>query len=169
VVNVSYGTATFQLGSTYVSWPRLAAFASAVVLALGLYAFLKTTELGRAIRAAADSRDGAQLVGIDVRRIYWIAFGIGAACVGAAGSIITPFFFTFPTVGLIFTLTSFVVVVLGSLGNFVGALVGGLIIGVAESLGEVFMPGSMKQVVTFGIFILVLLFRPTGLFGGRRL
>ncbi|MFQ5520409.1 MAG: branched-chain amino acid ABC transporter permease [Candidatus Methylomirabilia bacterium] len=169
VVSVDYATSTIRLGTAYLSLPRMGAFASAIVISVGLYMFLKGTEVGRAIRAAADSREGAQLVGIDVRRIYWIAFGIGTACVGAAGSIITPFFFTSPHAGLVFTLTSFVVVVLGSLGNFVGALVGGIIIGVAESLGEVFMPGSMKQVVTFGIFILVLLFRPTGLFGGRRL
>ncbi|MFQ5829121.1 MAG: branched-chain amino acid ABC transporter permease [Candidatus Methylomirabilia bacterium] len=169
VVSVAYATSTIKLGTAYLSVPRMGAFASAIVISIGLYVFLKTTELGRAIRAAADSRDGAQLVGIDVRRIYWIAFGIGTACVGAAGSIITPFLFTSPHVGLVFTLTSFVVVVLGSLGNFVGALVGGIIIGVAESFGEVFMPGSMKQVVTYGIFILVLLFKPTGLFGGKRL
>ncbi len=168
-VAVSYVTSVFQIGTAYVSLPRLAAFIAAIVISLGLYFFLKRTELGRAIRAASDSREGALLVGIDVRRIYCIAFGIGTACAAAAGSIITPFYFTSPTAGGIFTLTSFVVVVLGSLGNFVGALVGGLIIGVAEAMGEVFMPGSMKQVVTFVIFILVLLFKPEGLFGGRKI
>ncbi|MEE9274645.1 MAG: branched-chain amino acid ABC transporter permease [bacterium] len=167
-VNVSYVTSVVKIGAAYVSMPRLAAFISAVVISLGLYLFLKTTELGRAIRAASDSREGALLVGIDVRRIYWITFGLGTACAAAAGSIITPFYFTSPYAGGIFTLTSFVVVVLGSLGNFVGALIGGLIIGVAEAMGEVFMTGSMKQVVTFVIFILVLLFRPEGLFGRRR-
>jgi branched-chain amino acid transport system permease protein len=167
-VAVSYVTSTVQIGTAYVSLPRLAAFVAAIVISVGLYIFLKRTELGRAIRAASDSREGALLVGIDVRRIYCTAFGIGTVCAAAAGSIITPFYFTSPTAGAPFTLTSFVVVVLGSLGNFVGALVGGLIIGVAEAMGEVFMPGSMKQVVTFVIFILVLLFRPEGLFGRRR-
>ena len=167
-VAVSYVSSVFQLGPAYVSLPKLGAFVAALVISLGLYAFLKKTELGRAIRAASDSREGALLVGIDVRRIYCIAFGIGAACAGAAGAIITPFYFTSPYVGGVFLITSFVIVVLGSMGNFIGALIGGLIIGVAEAMGEVFMPGSMKQVVTFVIFILVLLFRPEGLFGRRR-
>ena len=167
-VTVSYVSSVFKLGPAYVSLPKLGAFVAALVISLGLYAFLKKTELGRAIRAASDSREGALLVGIDVRRIYCIAFGIGAACAGAAGAIITPFYFTSPYVGGVFLITSFVIVVLGSMGNFIGALIGGLIIGVAEAMGEVFMPGSMKQVVTFVIFILVLLFRPEGLFGRRR-
>jgi branched-chain amino acid transport system permease protein len=132
-----------------------------------LAVFLRTTDLGRALRAAAEEREGAALVGISVRRVYAIAFGLGAACVAAAGTMAVPFFYVSPDVGNTFVITAFVVVVLGGLGSFPGALVGGLLVGVVESLGGLFTHGSLAQVGIFTLFILVLLVRPAGLLGAR--
>jgi branched-chain amino acid transport system permease protein len=102
-----------------------------------------------------------------MKMIYSVAFGIGSACVAAAGTMITPFFYITPTVGLVFVITAFVIVVLGGLGSFWGAFFGALIVGIAESLGEVLLPGSLKQVPIYSIFILTLLLRPKGLFGKK--
>lgn len=146
--------------------PRLIAFAFAVALSLALYLFLKNTSLGRAIRATSQERDGSSLVGVNVNRINRITFGLGSACAGVAGALIVPFFYTSPHAGGAFLLKSFVITVLGGLGNFIGALVGGLIIGVGESVGAIYLPGTLKELVTYIIFIAILFFRPTGLFGG---
>lgn len=146
---------------------KLIAFTFAVVLAIGLFYFLKKTFIGKAIRATSMNRHGASLVGVNIGRINYIAFGLGAALAGVAGSLITPFFYTSPTVGASFILKAFVVVVLGGLGNFIGALVGGILIGVSEALGGVFLPGSLKDLMTYLIFILILLLKPNGLFGGK--
>lgn len=107
-------------------------------------------------------------MGINVRRIYWITFGIGSACAGVAGSATAPFFPTYPTVGGLFVITAFMVVVLGGMGSVLGAFVGGLIIGVADAIGGMIFPGAMKSIISFVIFILILLFKPTGLFGESR-
>ena len=167
-LRVPYASASFFIADTLVEVPRLIAAGGAVVIAVALYAFLRGTVLGKAIRALAEEREGAMLVGIDVGRIRAVAFGIGSACVAVAGALITPFFYIAPDVGESFNIMAFVVVVLGGMGNFLGALVGGLIVGLAESLGAAFLPGSLKQFVVFLIFVLVLLFRPEGLFGGAR-
>ena len=124
--------------------------------------------MGKAIRALSEEPEGARLVGVNVARIRGVAFGIGSACVAVAGALVTPFFYVAPDVGESFNIMAFVVVVLGGMGNFLGALVGGLIVGLAESLGAALLPGSLKQLVVFVIFVLVLLFRPQGLFGGSR-
>ena len=167
-LRVPYASASFFIAEALVEVPRLIAAAGAVVIAVALYGFLRGTELGKAIRALAEEREGAMLVGIDVGRIRSVAFGIGCACAAVAGALITPFFYIAPDVGESFNIMAFVVVVLGGMGNFLGALVGGLIVGLAESLGAAFLPGSLKQFVVFLIFVLVLLFRPEGLFGGAR-
>jgi hypothetical protein len=156
------------LGEALVEVPRLVACGGAVVMALALFAFLRSTDVGKAIRALAEEPEGALLMGIDVRRIRAVAFGIGSGCVAVAGALVTPFFYVAPDVGESFNIMAFVVVVLGGMGNFVGALAGGFIVGLAESLGAAFLPGSLKLLVVFAIFILVLLFRPQGLFGGSR-
>jgi len=106
--------------------------------------------------------------GIDVERTFLLAFGIGSACLGVAASLMVPFYYTSPTVGLFFGLIAFVVVVLGGMGNFLGALVAGLIIGLTEAVGAALLPGTLARVLTFGIFTLALLFRPQGIFGGRQ-
>jgi branched-chain amino acid transport system permease protein len=121
--------------------------------------------LGKAIRAASEEKEGALTVGINMGRVYYLAFGIGTACVGAAGTLTAPFFYVNPHVGGIFVITAFVVVVLGGMGNFIGALAGGLIVGLAESVGAAFVPGQVKQFIIYFIFILILLFKPEGLFG----
>jgi branched-chain amino acid transport system permease protein len=167
-LRVPYASASIFIADTLVEVPRLIAAGGAVVIAVALYGFLRGTILGKAIRALAEEREGAMLVGIDVSRIRSVAFGIGSACVAVAGALVTPFFYIAPDVGESFNIMAFVVVVLGGMGNFLGALVGGLIVGLAESLGAAFLPGSLKQLVVFLIFVLVLLFRPEGLFGGAR-
>ena len=167
-VRVSYLNVAFLVGDAIVELPRLIAFAGAIVMAVSLFAFLRVTRMGKAIRALSEEPEGAMLMGINVPRIRAVAFGIGAGCVAVAGSLVTPFFYVAPDVGESFNIMAFVVVVLGGMGNFVGALLGGLIVGLAEALGATLLPGSLKQIVVFLIFVLVLLFRPAGLFGGGR-
>jgi branched-chain amino acid transport system permease protein len=166
-VKLPYSSSVLQLGEFIISVPRLIACFLALGIAGGLYFFLKKTDLGLAIKACAVEKEGAAIVGINVERIFLIAFGVGIACAGAAGSILLPFFYVSPNVGSVFVLTAFVIVVLGGMGNFVGALLGGFIIGAAEAIGELFLPGALKQVVSFIIFILILFFRPMGLLGGK--
>jgi len=164
-VRLEYFGAIVSFGELIISLLRLVAFAIAVGLTGALYLFLKKTDLGCAVRAVATNKEAAQLMGINLNYIYLVAFGIGVACVGAAGTIVSPLFGIFPHVGHLFLLMAFVVVILGGLGSFIGAFLGGLIIGVVESLCTLFMPGSSKEAFVFSIFILVLLFRPSGLFG----
>lgn len=167
-LNLGYSGVTFEVGAARVSLSRLLACVVALSVAGGLYLFLQKTDVGKALRACAEEREGALAVGIDVERMYKIAFGMGIACVAIAGVLMTPFFYISPTVGIPFTLTAFVVVVLGGLGNIPGALVGGLIVGLVESLGEILLPAaSLKSLATFSIFILILLLRPQGLFGQK--
>ena len=168
VVKTGYSGARTFVAGTMISHTRVAAFAGGLVLAGILYLILTRTDLGRAIRAAAEEKEGAALVGINVGRIYLITFGMGTACVGAAGSLIMPFFTVTPTTGETFNIMAFVIVVLGGMGSVLGALLGGIIIGLTESLGAVFLPGSSKQLGVFLIFVLVLLFRPQGLLGRQQ-
>ncbi len=147
---------------------RLIAFSIAIALSIALYLFLKLTDIGKAIRATSQNKIGAQVVGINIWKIYVLTFAIGSACAGAAGAVIAPYFPVSYNVGEVFILVAFVVVVLGGMGNFLGALVGGLIIGLAESFGTLIIPGGQKQLITYGIFVVILLFKPHGLlrFGG---
>ena len=163
----SLALSSFRWGPVTVDVPRLIAFILAIVITLLVLLFLKKTNIGKSIRAAADNRYGALIIGAHINRIYGICFGIGAACVGAAGALLVPLMPAKATMGAPYTMVSFVIVILGGMGSLVGALIGGLIVGVAESLGTVFLPSSMKQVVSFTIMIVILLFRPQGLFGGR--
>jgi branched-chain amino acid transport system permease protein len=167
-VRVSYASLSFNIGEALVDVPKLIACAGAVVMALALFAFLRTTDVGKAIRALAEEPEGAMLVGIDVARIRAVAFGIGSGCVAVAGALVTPFFYVAPDVAESFNIMAFVVVVLGGMGNFLGALAGGFIVGLAEALGATLLPGSLKQFVVFVIFAAVLLLRPAGVFGGGR-
>ncbi len=145
---------------------RLLAFGVALLLAAFLYVLLQRTRLGTAIRAVAANDSGAQLVGIDTRRIYAATFAIGTACAGAAGVLVAPLVTIEPTTGELFNIIAFVVVVLGGMGNVVGALVGGLIIGLTEQLGALYLPGQSPLLSVFVVFVLVLFLRPQGLFGG---
>jgi branched-chain amino acid transport system permease protein len=164
-LQVSYQNAAIPLTSELnVEVVRLGAFLVACVLALLLYYFLKKTDLGKAIRGTAQNKLGAQISGINVTKIYCLTFAIGAACSGAAGAVIAPFYPVSNDAGDYFSLLAFVVVCLGGMGNPNGALLGGLIIGLAESLGSVFIPGGQKEIVIYMIFLLILLVKPTGLF-----
>lgn len=165
ILKTSYANINYYIGDISISLVHVLAFLMALLFSGLLYIILHKTDLGRAIRAASEEPVGAQLMGINIKRIYWITFGIGSACAGVAGTAITPFFPIYPYVGDIFVLTAYVVVVLGGMGSVFGAFVGGLIIGMADSIGAMILPGSMKSVLSFVIFIMILLFRPTGLFG----
>jgi branched-chain amino acid transport system permease protein len=160
--------AMWQVGPLLLSVPRLISFAVALLLAGVLWAFMARTDLGRAIRAVAKEPDGARLVGIRPDRIFAFAYGIGIACVGAAGCLLLPTFYVSPSVGNTFVLIAFTIVVLGGMGSFPGAVVGGLIIGVTESLGGLLLGESLGPIGISVVFIAVLLLRPTGLFGAAR-
>ena len=151
---------TVWLGPIFVDVARLVTFGLAIVLTLALYLFLTKTDLGRSMRAAADNSYGALVIGTDVRRVYAVAFGIGAA--GALVSPILPFS---PSGGLTASVAAFNIVIIGGMGSLVGAFVGGLLVSVAESLGAVFLAPSLKELVSFSLLVLVLLLRPAGLFG----
>ena len=167
-VRVSYADSSFYLGPALVNLPRLIAFIAALLLTAALYLFLRKTDMGKAIRASSEEKIGARLVGINVDVINMVAFGIGTACVGIAGCMLTPFFYVAPDVGFSFVIKAFVIVVMGGMGNFVGALVCGLFIGLTESLGAAFMSGSLKDLPTYVVFIIVLLLRPQGVFTFRK-
>lgn len=154
-----------RLWGATITFDKLMAFVGALVVTGVLYYILQRTDLGRAIRATAQDRQGAALVGIDIDRINMLTFGIGTACVGAAAALVLPFLPVEPTAGSLFNITAFVIVVLGGMGNALGSLLGGLIIGLAQELTPIIFPGSPDLIGVFVIFILVLLFRPQGLLG----
>jgi branched-chain amino acid transport system permease protein len=167
-INTYYTGSVIRLGEVFISVPKLTSFLVAVVLTALLYIFLTRTRTGKAMRATAQSREVSSLMGVDVRRVYVIAFGIGTACVGAAGTLLSTFYYISPTVGTTFTLMAFLAVVLGGMGSFTGALFGGLIVGLAESLGAVYAATQYRELVTFVLFILILLIKPSGLLGRSR-
>ncbi|MEV0946927.1 branched-chain amino acid ABC transporter permease [Rhodococcus sp. NPDC049939] len=150
------------------SWPRVLAFIGAAIVVVALKLVLERTPLGLSIRAVASNSDGAKLVGVDIGRVYALTFGIGAACVAVAGGLMTPFTSLTPTVGEQFTILAFVIVVLGGLGSVVGAMVGGLVIGLVQTVGAIYLPGTGSLILVFAVFILVLFLRPQGLYGARR-
>jgi len=167
-IHVPYETEVIQVGFLRLSIPRMVAFFASLVTSVALYLFLQYTKTGKAIRAVSQNRDAALLMGIDVKYIYMLTFGLGAAVTAAAGVFLTPTFRILPTIGQSFSVTAFVVVVLGTMGNFIGAFVGGLIIGVVEVFAGYYLGGDVKIIASMTVFILVLLFRPAGLFGRKR-
>jgi branched-chain amino acid transport system permease protein len=166
-IETPYGFSTVDLGFALLAVPKIVAFVGALAIAIALWALMRWTDLGKAIRALAKEPRGAQLVGIDVSHLYAMSFGIGVACLGAAACLLLPSYYATPHIGGAFVLIAFTIVVLGGMGSFIGALVGGIIIGVTESLGGLFLGESLGKIGIFLIFIAVLLFRPTGLFGQR--
>jgi branched-chain amino acid transport system permease protein len=166
-IDVPYAFSSIDLGFTFLATARVAAFGVALAVALMLALLLTRTDIGKAIRAVAKEQMGARLVGIDVAHVYAVTFGLGAACVAIAACLLMPTFYVTPRVGNAFVLVAFTIVVLGGMGSIAGALVGALFIGVVESLSGLFFGESLGQIGIFLIFILVLLVRPTGLFGAR--
>jgi len=159
---------TFWIGTVMIDVSRLIAFVLAIIITVLIFVFLKKSNIGKCIRAASDNRTGAILVGINVDRINNTSFALGAATTAAAGVLLLPLMPVSPHMGHDFTLTAFIVVILGGMGNLIGALVGGLILGVAESTSTLFLPATLKQVVSFSILVIIMLFRPQGLFGGKK-
>ncbi len=166
-ISVSYSDRMIELGPTLVPLPKLISFVVAILLCLALGLFIQRTDTGRSIRAVAKERVGARLMGIDVDRIFAISYGIGLATLGAAACLLMPIFYVSPSIGHVFVLVSFTVVVLGGMGSFTGAAVGGLIVGLTESFGGLYLGESLGQIGISLIFILILLFRPSGLFGAK--
>jgi branched-chain amino acid transport system permease protein len=166
-VKLTYSEWVWRLGGVSVPMTRLFAFVGAGLLAGSLGLFLTKTDLGKALRAVAQDREVSMLLGINPQRMYLLAVGLGAALAGAAGTLIVPFFYVFPTVGIVFGLIAFVVVILGTLGSIEGALLASLIVGVAESLGILFAGSDLGLVVVFAILVASLIFRPSGLMGQR--
>lgn len=164
-ITTSYGNFCFYIMGLKVNLTRLLAFIFAIFMGGLLYIILKKTYLGKAIRAVSQEKEGALAVGINFNKIFCIAFGIGTGCVAVAGAIIAPFLWISPSIGFHYVLLAFITVVLGGMRNFIGAILGGLIIGILEALGAAFLPGSLKDVIVFSIFVLVLLYKPEGLFG----
>ncbi|MGB3772097.1 MAG: branched-chain amino acid ABC transporter permease [Rhodococcus sp. (in: high G+C Gram-positive bacteria)] len=153
---------------TVAAWPRVLAFVGAAVVAIALKTVLDKTRLGLSIRAVASNSEGAKLVGVDIGRVYALTFGIGAACVAVAGGLMTPFTSLTPSVGEQFTILAFVIVVLGGLGSVVGAMVGGIVIGLVQTVGALYLPGTGSLILVFAVFVMVLFLKPEGLYGGRR-
>ena len=166
-IDTAYTLATVAIGPAMIAVPKLVAFAGALVTSAVLLWIVRGTDLGRAIRAVAREKHGARLVGIDVDHVYAMSFGIGLACLGAAACFLLPAYYVNPQVGNGFVLVAFTIVVLGGMGSFAGALLGGLLIGVVESLGGLWFGESLGQIGIFLLFIAVLLFRPQGLFGAK--
>ncbi len=169
ILTTSYSSGSFKLGEISISQPLTASFIITVVITGVLYWFLMKTDTGQAIRATAQDREAAQLMGINVSRMSMLAFGMGAAMAGTAGALISPTYYIFPQVGSAFTLKAFVITVLGGMGSIVGATLGGIIIGIVESVGAVAISSDWKDVLVFGIFLLVLLVKPSGLLGKSRM
>ena len=164
------GDASFQVvavGPMLLSRPRLIGFSGAFLVSTLLWLLLTGTDTGKAIRAVAHEKLGARLVGIDVRHIYAVTFGLGTACVAIAACLLLPTYYVNPRVGNAFVLVAFTIVVLGGMGSVPGALLGGLFVGVMESLSGLFFGDSLGQLGIFLVFIVVLLLRPAGLFGAR--
>jgi branched-chain amino acid transport system permease protein len=166
-INPSYAFDTVDLGVAFIAVPKVVSFLGALLITGLLWLLIQRTDLGKAIRALARERQGAQLVGINVEHVFAMSFGIGIACVGAAACLLLPSYYVHPGVGESFVIIAFTIVVLGGMGSFIGALLGGFIIGLTESLGGLFLGENLGRIGIFVIFIAILLFRPTGLFGQR--
>jgi branched-chain amino acid transport system permease protein len=168
IISTTYSSGSFRVGEISVSTPLLLSFVITAAVTAALYWFLLKTDTGQAIRATAQDRDAAQLMGVNVKRMSVLATGIGAGLAAVAGSLISPTYYIFPQVGQPFTLKAFVIVVLGGMGSVMGATVGGVLIGATESLAGAYISSGLKDLVVYVLFLLILLFKPAGLFGKSR-
>ena len=166
-INLPYAFDVIEVGTAFLAVPRVIAFGAVIAVALGLWLIMQWTDTGKAIRAVAKEKLGAELSGIDVAHIYAVTFGLGTACLAIAACLLIPTYYVNPHAGNAFVLIAFTIVVLGGMGSVPGALIGGLFVGVVESLSGLYLGESLGQIGIFTMFILVLLFRPSGLFGAR--
>ena len=166
-VQTAYTQSVWRIGPLYIGVARLMAFVLAMLLSAALEVFLRTTDLGKAMRAAAQNREVAMLMGVNPDHVFSVAVGLSLALAGAAGSLLVPFYPVYPGVGQVFVLMAFVAVVLGTLGNVRGALIAGLMMGMAESLGIQFIGADSGLIVVFAMLLLTLAVRPGGLYGGQ--
>jgi branched-chain amino acid transport system permease protein len=166
-VRTAYSFDSFQLGRVIVDAAKVYAAGAALLVAAALFAFFRFTLLGKSIRACADNYQGALVVGLKIKHLYALTFGLGAACVGAAGAMLMVVIDVTPAIGPAYTLLAFVIVITGGLGSMPGALLGGVLIGVTEALGGVLFTPSAKSMFAFGLLVLVLLFRPQGILGRK--
>ena len=166
-IQTSYAYDSFQLGPVIIDASKAYAAAAAIVVTAALFAFFRFSLFGKAIRACADNYTGALVVGLDVKRFYALTFGIGAACVGAAGTMLALITDVTPMLGPAYTLLAFVIVITGGLGSMAGALIGGVLIGLTEAIAGLLFTPSAKSMFSFGILVLVLLLRPQGILGKR--
>jgi len=165
ILTTSYSSSSVSVMGISISQPLVYSFIVTLAITAALYWYLYRTDQGQAIRATAQDREAAQLMGINVKRMSIIAFGLGTALAATAGALIAPTYYIFPQVGSVFTLKAFVITVLGGMGSILGATLGGVLIGVAESVGGVYLGSGWKDVIVFILFLLVLLFKPSGLLG----
>jgi branched-chain amino acid transport system permease protein len=166
-LDLPYGFDTIQVGPAFIALPRAIAFVAVIAVTLALWLLMRFTDTGKAIRAVAKEKLGAELAGIDVGHVYAVTFGLGTACLAVAACLLIPSYYVNPSAGNAFVLIAFTIVVLGGMGSVAGALVGGLVVGVVESLSGLWLGESLGQIGIFVMFILVLLLRPSGLFGER--
>ena len=166
-VQVDYQLESFELGPLLLDKARIYAASAALVAAAALFAFFRFTLIGKAIRACADNYLGARVVGLNIKHLYSLTFGLGAACVAVAGCAMVLLVDVTPALGPYYTLLAFVIVIVGGLGSMTGALLGGVLIGVSEALAGLFIAPSAKSMFSFGLLILVLLLRPQGLLGKK--
>ena len=166
-INLPYAFDVVEVGTAFLAVPRVVAFFVVVAVALALWLIMRWTDTGKAIRAVAKEKRGAELAGIDVAHIYAVTFGLGTACLAIAACLLIPTYYVNPQAGNAFVLIAFTIVVLGGMGSVTGALIGGLFVGVVESLSSLYLGESLGQIGIFAMFLLVLLFRPSGLFGER--
>ncbi|MCE5241576.1 MAG: branched-chain amino acid ABC transporter permease [Syntrophobacteraceae bacterium] len=156
-----------EISGMMISVPKLWGFLAAVATAAAIYWFFQKTRMGRAIRSTSLDREAASLMGINQYRVYNIAFGIGTATAGVAGVTLVPFYNVYPTVGVLFDIKCYIIVVLGGLGSIAGAMLGGIIVGLIESIGPGFMTATWTEAIVYGLFLLVLFIKPSGLFGEK--
>lgn len=166
-VQTAYSYDSYAFGDLIVDASKAYAAAASLVVAAALYVFFRYTRLGTAIRACADNHTGALVVGLDVRHLYALTFGLGAACVGAAGTMLVLLVDVTPALGPSYTLLAFIIVITGGLGSMPGALLGGVVVGLTEAMAGLLFTPSAKSMFGFAILVLVLLFRPQGILGGK--
>jgi branched-chain amino acid transport system permease protein len=167
-VRTAISNKSMALGPYILSIPKFSGFVVAVLATVGLALFMRKTKIGMALRATALDREAANLMGIDQYKIYNIAFGLGTAIAGIAGCVLIPFYYVYPSVGVVFDIRAFIIVVLGGLGSIPGALLGGLVIGLIESVFSQFMASTWTEAIIYAIFLIILFVKPSGFFGNKQ-